>query len=251
MDFSSAKARLNSLGLAGRLILVGDDDWEIELLPERSEELQRQKSQSALDKKISQERVEREEAERLLSIEKGKAILEERRRKEEEEIEKERRFVEANRLASASNPLLYECDLDLFELAMQGSPSSDESIRSILFERYGKDAQVIMQYRHAGSNSEAGNEWGLWIVLKDGCYSAFHESVDRETYGGKSREKPLDSRESAIRYAAWHVERDWYSDDRFATPGVDNRDFPRKAPPNPEEREDARKRFRRWKDVGI
>jgi hypothetical protein len=248
MDYESAKEKLRKAGQPGRLIRVGDD-WDIEALPERAIFLQDQKKQREIRKHLEKIKGEELEAARIKSIEKGKRVIEESRHKESEILRREALIMEAWRVARSFDDQLIDIEQPWSMPLEDKQWHSDEGVKDVLLKRYGENTEILMQYRHAGSNSEEGNEWGLWIVRRDQKYVAYHESIDRQAYGGKSKEKELQSRAEAISYAAWHIQRDWYSDERFISPEVDNHDFPKKSPPSSDEREKARMRFKRWKDV--
>lgn len=248
MDYESAKEMLRASGRPGRLIRVGDD-WDIEALPERAIELQEQKKEREIRKQLEKIKSEGLEAARIKNIENGKRVIEDSRHKESEILRREALIMESLRVARSFDDQARDIEQSWSMPLEQKQWHSDEGVKDLLLKRYGENAEIIMQYRHAGSNSEEGNEWGLWIVRRDQKYVAYHESVDRQMYGGKYKEKELQSRTEAISYAAWHVQRDWYSDERFISTEVDNHDFPKKSPPSPDEREKARTRFKRWKDV--
>ncbi len=254
MNFEEAKQKLTSSGKAGRLVCIGNDQWSVEPLPERAKALEDAKKAREVLKLHKEQEAERVQKERMMSREKGMLLLEEKRQKEAQQRQREQEYLlsqqyESNRHWRQIETTVFED----FEKASENTErirlARDQVIRSSLGSKYGTDAQILMQYRHSGSDSERGNEWGLWFVCKQGSYFAYHESRDRATYAGKKNEISFESRQEAINYAAWHTGKDWYSDEKFILSGTENKDFPRKNPPSSEERLEAIKRFKRWKDI--
>ena len=66
----------------------------------------------------------------------------------------------------------------------------EEQIRNRIREKFS-DAKIIIQYKRSGSGGKRFqfNEWGCWIILKEGSYLASHESRDRVAITKKPKTK--------------------------------------------------------------
>ena len=116
-------------------------------------------------------------------------------------------------------------------------------------ELIGENVILIAQYRHPGSSSDNLSEWGIWVVIDNGIFSIYHESQDRITYAKKERIVIKNSRKEAIDYCNYLVSVGWYRDTRLFTPDESTSDFPTPPLPTQKERNEARSKFRRWKDI--
>jgi len=248
LSFDDAKAVLKGLNRAARLVQLENKLWAIEYLPEREAELNLGKQKAEELKMQQQINAQKEEEARQERLIRGRKILQERARKKLEDEEREAALKKSLKsIRYQENSKKSVIDIDLTSLA---EDLREQSISSSLASKFGDDADILMQYRHAGSHSEKGGEWGLWIIKKKNVYSAHHESPDRVRYGKRESDTVFGSRAEAISYANWLVSKDWYSDQRFIKSGLRNDDFPRRSPPSPQERLEALRRFRRWKDIG-
>lgn len=255
MDFETAKKHLSDLNKPGRVVRVNDNDWDVELLVDRAaqwsievnkrRELAKLKELERRNKEIEEKNMLEKASERSRLLIEHQIKLNDDIRQRQLKAKERSDLDQRDSIIAGSKRSIAAANLD----EEKESKRHFDNVTSILLDRYGKHSEIIMQYRHAGSDSERGNEWGMWIVFKDSQYYAYHESIDRKEVAGKSNEVLFKSREDAINYATWHVSKDWYSDERFATKNICNTDFPKKNPPTEEERKTARMRFRSYKEI--
>jgi len=247
MNYEQAKKKLAQLGTAGRLILLADDDWDVEPLPERAKEMEAKKLAS---KKLKENQLVES---KILARQKEERTIQywaaQQRLAEERESKEMHRQIKIKEIAQQKKDEIEKQEFEIENRRLAIEIAKEEDMRKQIYEKFGASSEILMQYRHSGSDSTHGNEWGCWILSESNVIRAIHESKDRITFGGKKENVLFTSRNEAIKYAKWLTGKDWYSDERFTSKECINDDFPRKNPPTKEEREAAILRFKRWKDV--
>ena len=242
MDFEEAKKILSNSGKAGRIVMV-NNSWEIEYLPQRQKEFEIKKK-AAEEENIRRKKEEIMEKERL---EKQERLFKQRKELEKREKEREREeyFAYKNRTE------VIEKKKEQKRLEKQRQIElREENIREKIRDKFF-DARIIMQYKRAGSGGRNNqfSEWGCWIILRDGIYIASHESNDRVDIAKKSKTKPFKDKKDAIKYCKWLIDHYWYSDTRFFKGENDFDDFPITKPLTDEERDKAADNFIPYREL--
>ena len=129
----------------------------------------------------------------------------------------------------------------------QQKEAKQSRVRKLL----GEDVTILAQYRHPATNSEQFSELGAWVIVSNGNYSIYHESKDRVTYGKREKVVKVNSRQEAINYCDSLVSNQWYRDTRLFDVDPSTNDFPQTPVPTKEERDEARKKFKGWKEIAM
>lgn len=243
MDFEEAKKILSNSGRAGRIVMV-NNSWEIEYLPQRQKEFEIKKKVAEEEniRRKKEEIIEKERLEKQEILFKQRKILEkrEKERKAQEEYRAYKNRIEVIENKKEQKRLEKQRQIELRE----------ENIREKIRDKFS-DARIIMQYKRAGSGGRNNqfSEWGCWIILRDGIYIASHESNDRVDIAKKSKTKPFKDKKDAIKYCQWLIDHYWYSDTRFFKGENDFDDFPITKPLTDEERDKAADNFIPYREL--
>ena len=229
-NFKEAKNLLSNSKKAGRLIATSDGNWFIEYLPDREKEYEIKKK-AANEIALIKQKKELLEKEKLkkqkILIQKQKII------RENEKIKKEFSKKRALGELEERRKLIKEKENSKKELR-------EEKIRNKIREKFS-DAKIIIQYKRSGSGGKRFqfNEWGCWIIFREGIYLASHESKDRVAIAKKPKTKKFKNKEEAINYCKWLINHHWYSETSFFKGVMEFDDFPITKPLTEKERENA------------
>lgn len=228
--YKEAKKILSNSEKAGRLIATPDGNWIIEYLPEREKayEIKKKAANELALIKQKEELLDREKLKKQkILIQKQKIIRENEKIRDEfskkralRELEERRKFIK--------------------EKENLKKELREEKIRNRIREKFS-DAKIIIQYKRSGSGGKRFefNEWGCWIIFREGSYSASHESRDRVAIAKKPKTKIFKNKEEAINYCKWLINHHWYSETSFFKGVMEFDDFPITKPLTEKERENA------------
>ena len=248
--WQEASSELKASKRPGRVVNKGDgfdveyhDHWR----DEYAEKEKARKKEILLQKQISiRQEEERREKARLnkIRIQKEKEDQEKARIKEEEErkIIAQKQYDDRIRREkrNAEKRAAWE---------LRKRKDQKEKKQSRVRELVGQNATILAQYRHPGSSSDQFSEWGAWVIIENNNYSIYHESEDRVTYGNREKIVEVGTRKEAINYCNYLVGKGWYRDTMLFDVDPSTKDFPQPAIPTDKERNQARLRFKRWKDI--
>lgn len=228
-----------------------DDGYEVEYHDHWRDEHKAKKKEMEEEILLQKQRAIEEENERKekaylykIKIQKEKEEAEARHLQEEEELKLQLQKNQEERINREKEKAKR---LAIWELNQKEKKKEEK--QAVVRGLVGNNVTIIAQYRHPGSSSEKFSEWGAWAIVENDNYSIYHESEDRVTYGKREKIVKVNSREEAIRYCEYLASKGWYRDTQLFEADQSTEDFPQPPIPTETQRNQARREFKRWKDI--
>lgn len=227
------------------------DGYEVEYHDHWRDEHEAKKKEMAEERLLRKQRAIKDEEERKekaylykAKIQKEKEEVEARRFQEEEERKLQIQKIQEDLINKEKEKAKILAAWELIQ-----KEKKKEAKQAVVRGLVGNNVTIIAQYRHPGSSSEKFSEWGAWAIVENENYSIYHESEDRVTYGKREKIVKVNSREEAIKYCEYLVSKGWYRDTQLFEADQSTEDFPQPPIPTEEQRNQARREFKRWKDI--
>ena len=248
--WDQASKELKTSKRPGKVVRRGDG-YEVEYHDHWRDEHEAKKKEMEEERLLQKQRAIEEENERKekaflykIKIQKEKEEAEARHLQEEEERKLQLQTNQEERINREKEKAKR---IAVWELNQKEKKKEEK--QAVVRGLVGNNVTIIAQYRHPGSSSEKFSEWGAWAIVENENYSIYHESEDRVTYGKREKIVKVNSRGEAIRYCEYLVSKGWYRDTQLFESDQSTEDFPQPPIPTEIQRNQARREFKRWKDI--